>query len=586
VVDANSSAGGIRALSLPRAVWRFRWLVILGIVLGALGGLGVAQLQPVRYEATTELLLSDPREAGVFRDLGPARGDATRFIRNQAQRFQSTTVAARASEILDSAVSPAGVRDRIVAQPATDVDIIVLRATARTAEGAATLANAVVQAYEEVVTAEIRESAAAAATELQEARQDLQTRIAAADRLLGATDQDADLQGGLESARIEREALVNELVSIQSLQERLAIDVALYGAGVEVLEPALPPAEAASPRPVANAVLGALLGMLAAIALAVQRAQTSLRVESRHDPAAILGAPLLGDVPDFGRSGKDLAARPTVDDPRSPAAESYRFIAGALDYVLEESQARTILLTSPAPGDGKTTTALNLAVALGRDGQRVALVDADARVAGLTKTLELEGKTGLTDLAVKSWDTRRGTHRFDAGDGTELGVIPIGVERVDATQFFRTSRFRRVLDAVASTHDLVVLDAPPLLAVSETSAAAGGVDGVVLVVARGTPLRTLRDVQDRLQFVGAPLLGYVYNRADPRTATYGGYGYGAGYVEGAEAPKSKSRSDRAERGRSSRTRSAGVGAGAKRDDERRAKRSGWSAGAGTPPARK
>jgi capsular exopolysaccharide synthesis family protein len=552
VVDVSSKAGGVGALSLPRAIWRFRWLVALGAVLGALVGLGVAQLQPVRYEAAAELLLSDPREAGVFRDVGPQRGDATRFVRNQAQRFQSTAVALRASELLDSAVSPSGVRERVRAQPATDVDIIVVLAVARTADGAATLANAVVQAYEDVVTEEIRESAAAAAAELQEARADLQARIAQADRILGSPDPVTGTQPGAEGTRIEREALVNELVAIQGLQERLAIDVALYGSGVEVLEPASPPAEPASPRPIANALLGALLGLLAAAALAVQRAQTALRVESRHDPAAILGAPLLGDVPDFGNAGVG-AARPTIDDPRSPAAESYRFIAGALDFVLDESGARVILLTSPAPGDGKTTTALNLAVALGRDGRRVALVDADARVAGLTKALELQGERGLTDFTTEDAALDGSLTPLDTRDEGDVAVVPIGSARIDPTQFFRTSRFRRILEEVQETRDLVLLDAPPLLAVSETSAAAGSADGVVLIVARGTTLRALRDVQDRLQFVGAPLLGYVYNRADPRAATYGGYGYGKGYVEAqdGDAPSPMRRPRRARPSRDS-----------------------------------
>lgn len=507
--------------SLPQALWRFRGLVVACMVVVALLGLGVARLQQPTYEASVELLVTDPRDAGVFKDIGGSSTDATRYVRNQAQRFVSSTVALRASELLDGDIAATQITENVVAEPSTELDLIVLRATWRTAQGAASLAEAVVQAYQDVVLQDIREAAQQSAAELEEARRDLERRIAQA-------DQQLEVNPDSVSAQIERDTLVSQLTSVQGLIERLTVDTALYGSGVEVLEPAAVPEAPASPRPAANAVLGALLGMLIGGSFAAWRAQVAARVESRYDPGAILGAPLLGGVPDMGSTGPE-GARPTIDNPRSPDAEAYRFIAAALEYVLAETDASTILVTSAAAGDGKTTTVVNLAVALMQEGRRLAVADVDARVAGLTKMSGLEGEDGVTDLARPGADVIGGLQAWRLGRDASLNVAPIGRRQVDPTQFFRTPAYRQLLAQMDAAFDLVLLDAPPLLAVSETSAAAGGVDGIILVVQRGATVRSLEEVRDRLQFVGAPLIGYIYNRSESRGGDYGRYGYG--YVE-------------------------------------------------------
>lgn len=538
-MDPNHDGAPSGRSTIPQALWRHRWLVVTCLILGMLLGLAIAQVQPVRYESSVDLLITDPRGAGVFQEIAPASPDATRFIRNQAQRIQSSTVATRAAELLDGDVSPVEILDLVEAQPSAEFDLIQVRVTWTTAQGAASMAAAVVQAYEDVVVEEVRAAAAAAADELQDARRDLERRIAQADRML-------DVDPGAVSMEIERETLASQLSSVQGLIERLTIDTALYGSGVEIIEPPEVPAEPVSPRPVVNAVLGGLIGLLGGGALAMWRSQVAGRVEGRHDAAAILQAPLLGDVPHMGAVGLD-GARPTLDAPRSAEAEAFRFIATALEYVLAESGAVSLLVTSPTPGDGKTTTTLNLAVALSQEGRRLALVDADARVAGLTKMAGMEGQIGLTDLVQMGSDATSALQHWMLSDDVRLRMAPVGIRKVDATEFFRTSEYRHLVDRLHADYDLVLLDAPPILAVSETSAAAAAVDGIVLVVPRGTPVRVLEEVRDRLQFVGTPVLGYIFNKAAPRGAGYGAYGYG--YVE---QPGTSGRGGRPRRGAASR----------------------------------
>ncbi|MGH3666264.1 MAG: hypothetical protein ACRDU8_09310, partial [Egibacteraceae bacterium] len=113
-------------------------------------------------------------------------------------------------------------------------------------------------------------------------------------------------------------------------------------------------------------------------------------------------------------------------------------------------------------------------------------------------------------------------------DDIRLSFVPAGSRLSDPAGFFRTPEFRKALGRVKEQAELVVVDSPPLLSVADASAIASQVDGIVIVVDRGAPLRQLEEVRERLQFIGTPVLGYVFNRSDLRRGR-GGYGYGYGY---------------------------------------------------------
>lgn len=518
------------------SIWRYRRVVIAVTVAAALIGLGASQLQPVRYEATAEMLLTDPRDAGLFQEIGPRGGDPARYVRNQAQRVTSSTVAASAADLLEGSVTTAEVRERVRAVPSTDLDLITVTASGPTAEQAAAVANAVVQAYEDVIAAEIQESAQESIAELEATQAQLQSRVDAAEQALSSSPNDA-------VAQLERDAALNQLLTNQQLIERITIDVALYGSGVRSVERAAPPESPAAPRTGMNTAVAALLGLGSAAGVAVWRADALRRADQRHEPAEVLAVPLLGAIPDLGQLSAEDAC-PVASASETRAAEAFRFAAAAIEHALTPD-ITTIVVTSAQAEDGKTTVALNLASALHGEAREVLLVDADVRVHGMSRLIGLDGRKGLTDLSDDGFPLEDGVHLWQQGIGAGLPVVPAGSRQVDATQFFRSPRYRTALHRLTTAEvDLVVIDAPPLLAVSDASAIAGSADGIVLVVNRGTSMHVLADLQERLEFVGTPVIGYVFNRTSTKR---GGYGYGYGYGTGPHRSEATPSSDAAAR---------------------------------------
>jgi capsular exopolysaccharide synthesis family protein len=226
---------------------------------------------------------------------------------------------------------------------------------------------------------------------------------------------------------------------------------------------------------------------------------------------------------------------PTLSAPLSVQAEAYHYVAAALELSVPELTGTTVLMTSVASGDGKTITALNLALALGRDGTPVLLVDADERQRGLSHFVDAGRKPGLRELVRGDTPLEECLQHYRIGDGIGLEMIAAPLQVTDPAAFYRTKGMGRALERLKQTGQLVLIDSPPLLSVSETSTMAGQSDAVMLVVARGTSPRELRRAMHRLDLVGASVCGFVFNRAridSPRV----GYGRSqAGPAHGADA---------------------------------------------------
>jgi len=502
---------------LLEAMWRFRRVVAVAVAVAVVVGFAASFAQTRLYEGEARLILADPRNAGVFRETTQIVIDPSRYTRNQAERMTSTPVLTRAAELEGGRVTVADLQGRVTAEASANLDLITIRALDPTPEGAASLADAVAEAYQQVVAEEVRGNADAAIAELAASKAELQARIDALEAELVRAGDDTAL-------RAERDAAVAQLVTISSRAEQIGVDAALYGSGVELFERSEVPESPAQPQPLRNAALAGVLALLGAGAWAWWQADRNETADGRHDPAPILGAPLLGEIPDFGSAGV-LGPVPAATHPGSPVSEAYRFVLSSIDYAIDKESSNVILVTSPLPGDGKSSTAANLAIVVTQPDRRVLLMDADERMRTLSRLFTANGHRGMTDLAtVGDREVGECVSRWSGAAGTGLALVPAGSTLTDPAAFFRTLGFRKVVDRVREMADLVVVDSPPLLTVADASAIAGHVDGIVLVVDRGTPLRVLEDAARRLAFVGTPLVGYVFNRADSGTKGYG-YGY-------------------------------------------------------------
>jgi Mrp family chromosome partitioning ATPase/capsular polysaccharide biosynthesis protein len=503
---------------LIASIWRFRWLVIAVTLLGGLAGFGLSRLIPPEYEASARLFLADPRNTAV---LGENRVviDPERYVIQQAELLTSRPVLERAAGQLGSvAVQDLTERIRVTTDP--ESDLVQVTATWGDADGAARAAQAVANAFEAVVRENQTARAQDAVEQLQPARADLQQRIDELQARVTPGVEDPVLEGQIS-------ALTLQLLDLEARGQQVQVDAASFGSGVEFAEAALPPETPSSPSLLLWTAGGLLLGAAGSTAFAYRRAGAARRVETRVDPARVLGSPLLGEVPVYQLTDDGLAGQLTLEPGIN---EAYQFVLASIEYALEQVGGSSLMVTSASPGDGKTSTALQVSMTASRDGGRVVLVDGDIRAQGLTRLLGVQDRTGLVELALDNLEVDQSVHYLPVTEELLLPVVGAGRRVDDPGSFFRAPGFRKALQRVKDEAELVVVDSSPLLAVADTSVIGGQVDGIVLVVNRGTPMAHLEQVRERLAFVSTPLLGYVYNRAERARGKpyYGAYGEGSG----------------------------------------------------------
>lgn len=340
---------------------------------------------------------------------------------------------------------------------------------------------------------------------------------------------------------------------LKSLQEA-EITRASTVAAADYIDSALAPDLRYSPRIGFTLVLSLIAGLGAGIGLAWMRESLRRSLDGPSELEAVTGLPVLATVPDF-RSGKHrvpgagsefIALR---DDPHGVVAEAYRSLRANLRFAIGDvSQLRTMAATSCAPGEGKSTTNIDIAWAFASGGRRVCLVDADMRRPSVHRYLELERGPGLAEVLAGeiSWrDAVRPT------ENPQLQVIPAGVLRSSAGDALGTAEAQDLIDQLTASFDLVIFDLPPALAVADVETFAHRLDAVLLLYrSGGLPRDAVSLAATKLRQAGAKLVGCVMNahRADRATggdSFQGNYGYGyideggdaeGPSVDGVEAP--------------------------------------------------
>jgi capsular exopolysaccharide synthesis family protein len=217
----------------------------------------------------------------------------------------------------------------------------------------------------------------------------------------------------------------------------------------------------------------------------------------------------------------------TFCHPKSMLSEAYRNIRTSILLSFSEKPPKTIAILSPNPEEGKTTTALNTAIALSQTGARVLVLEADLRRPRVHKIFDQENGVGLSNFL-------SGHAELDATiRGTEipnLFYILAGPIPPNPSELLGSNLFKCMMESLGERFDHIVIDAPPVLGFSDSIIVSTSVDGVILVVLEGkTPKETLQRSKEMLFQVNAKILGVVINRVDIRRSQYGGYGYYHGY---------------------------------------------------------
>jgi capsular exopolysaccharide synthesis family protein len=280
-----------------------------------------------------------------------------------------------------------------------------------------------------------------------------------------------------------------------------------------------------SPRMPLNLALGLLIGLALGVGAAVLRNQLNTAIDGVAEVEQLTGAIPLGVVPYDPSSTK----QPLVDgDQHTMQAEAFRILRTNLQFANVDHPPRVIVVTSPQPGEGKTTAACNVALTLALGGARVVLVDGDLRKPAVGAYLGISSAAGLTSVLAGQHELRDVVVSY--GRNT-LAVLPSGPTPPNPSELLGSQQMADLLGTLANHYDLVVIDAPPVLPVTDAAVLAAIADGAVLVLRHA---RTRREEAQRaiqaLTAVNAKLLGTVLNFAPKRSRRRGYNGFGPGHA--------------------------------------------------------
>ena len=468
----------------PPSVIRFvreRLLAILlpAILIGA-AVLAISLPQAKIYRATAEVLIRD----SAFDFPVVASQDAAREVTTNVDLLGIGLLRERVENRLkrpfEGSIDVGGdtVRSSLATITASDADP---RLAARAAN---TYAEAYLDLREQVVRRQIEEE-----------------RQATLDRLAALPTVDRIGAQG-EALRIRLERLV-------------LADVA--GGGAKIVTPAEAPANPSSPKPLQNTLIGALVGLALGVLLAIAMERRDRRVRDPRYIEYVLGRPIIGRIPRsraLAKTGRTTQALPPAE------AEAFRTVRANLRQQLREQGARSVLVTSAIPNEGKTTVVWNLARVAAAGGARVLLVEADMRRPALAHSLAANGagKAGLAELLAGEAQLADLIRTIDfqehgeANDGHgSVDVLFAGTPPANPSELLDSQRMQAILEVVPDSYDLVIVDTPPTV-VSDAMPIVDHVGGVLVVGRLGMSTdESLMELREQLDKLDAPTLGVVVN---------------------------------------------------------------------------
>ncbi len=348
---------------------------------------------------------------------------------------------------------------------------------------------------------------------------------------------------GNSGSRIEEDsAVLNRLQSTLQLYQQIYLNLISSRENIRLarlqntpnvvqIEEATVPLAPVQPQPFKTTLLAGAVGLMlsAGIAFLIEYLDDTLKTPA--DIQRYLDLPVIGYIAEMNVSTKSDEALYVATQPRSPVTEAFRALRTNLEFADVNQPLRTILVTSPGPGEGKTTTATNLAVIIAQGEKNVVLLDADLRRPRVHRFLSLSNQVGLSDLFRGNLELQSVKRKIEGNSSVE--VITSGSLPPNPAELLGSTRMDEVLEAISSPTNMVIIDTPPSL-VSDATILSAKVDGVILVLQPGkTNIASARAALEQLNRAEARILGVVLNRIPRNRADYyGGYQHYSNYYGG------------------------------------------------------
>ena len=558
------------------------WKVLIALpLLLAVGAFLNSNRQPKQYQSTATVLLkpNDPNERFGTANVGSATelANSSRIVKSLASIADGPEVAEAAAGILGNGVTTAQVQSAIGVTTSTDSNIMKIKAVTGDPERSAAIANQVAAAYIDNRRMSSIRGLNRATQKLTVQIDKLQERI----KELGRQPEGAAITAELQTAQTQFQEL-------SARRGQLDIDAELKRGEAEVIASARASSSPISPKPLRSAMAGLVVGLILAAGIALLKDRLDVRLRSRDEAEELSGLPTLAEIPVDRRVSKDPFHIAALQHPDGIVAEAVRSLRVSLRFISLEQQLRVLLVTSPMPGDGKSTVATNLAASYAVSGARTLLISADLRRPRVESLTDAHGNTSglveiLTGIAeeeerrlnrarrsnpargratgrgnevvsvddypmpparrkrVADTDATESVARTNSGeseatrrtldianychaDADNLWVLPAGQPVANPVEILGSPVAKDFFAAAREQFDIVIVDSPPVLPVSDTLVMSSMVDGVLFVASlRMTNYKHVARGVERLQAAQANVVGMVLNRV-PRDGENDYYG--------------------------------------------------------------
>jgi capsular exopolysaccharide synthesis family protein len=511
---------------------RWAWLCAVAVVLAAVTSYVISSRLPKTYEGTAKLLVT-PSQTGSGQASYNDVLTAERLTRTYSEVLKTRPIVEAGAQQAGLGLPFERAQALLDVRPVANTQLIQISARADDPELAARFANSVTNAFIQYTQASQLTRFASSKDNLSQQVDQLSSDIAQrSTRIDTLRQQSASAARDGELARLQGEVaqLQQTFAAAERNLEDLRVSEARSTDLLSVVEPAIPSPDAVAPRVSLNVALAALMGLVIALAAAFVFEHLDDRLNSAERVARFTGLHPLASVPTVAKDSPHIVdlARPTPASGRAATGngygavglgETFRLLRANLEFAAIEHPLKTLLVTSAQQGDGKTTVTANLAVVLAQAGQQVLLVEADLRRPSLHEVFEVSNQLGLTSLLVNE--------RLEAANAPiptrvpGLKLLPSGPLPPNPSELLASQRMRARLAELRELADIVILDSPPVLAVSDPAVLAGLVDGTLLVAdSDKTRAQHAQHMIGTLQKAGAHVLGMVLNRTRPSGGTY------------------------------------------------------------------
>lgn len=530
-------------------VRKWLWLVVLCSVVAGAATFFITRQQTPIYQSTATVFINQARST-------TGRADYTDIITSERVARTYAAMLQDWPTLNEAAIAlgyPGGIGDMQQAQnvsvsvtPVRDTQLVQVVVQSSDPELAASIANVLPDVFMQMNRERQQERFA-------DTRQELQVELAAAEADLEETEQALNGLADTPENKNERDRLTRLAARYQTTYSNLSKsleDLRLAEAQTTDNITLTTPAQAASspirPRVLFNTLLALMVGALIGLGIAFLIEYLDDTVKTPDHVRDLTGLATLGNVIHLEGASPDQRMV-THMAPKSLGAEAYRVLRTNLQFSALDKPLATLVVTSAAPGEGKSTTISNLAAVMAQSDKRVILVDADLRRPSLHKLLKLPNNVGLSTALL---DKRRDPEAYlQDADVPNLRVMTTGPIPPNPAEMLNSARMHEMIELLKNEADVVLFDTPPVLAVADTSILASQVDGTLLVTWAGrTRGELLAQAVERLQSLGIQPLGVVLNKLTQRR---GGYYYSNYYYyasrEGSDDAGEKRRRRRSSR---------------------------------------